>query len=56
MRLESDKNYIFFKSVNKHMCFLKILLENIFKIIDFLTFCDKTGVPDDAKMSTEKEE
>ena len=38
------------------MCFLKALLELLNnKIIVFLTFWDKTGVPDDAKMSQPEE-
>jgi hypothetical protein len=43
------------KSVNKHMRFLKVLLEMLKKNQCFLTFWDKTGVPDDAKMSQEEE-
>ena len=43
------------KSVNKHISFLKVLLEMLKKTNDFLTFWDKTGVPDDAKMSQEEE-
>ena len=42
------------KSVHKHISFLKVLLEMI-KTKCFLTFWDKTGVPDDAKMSQEEE-
>ena len=37
------------------MCFLKVLLEMLKKNNVFLTFWDKTGVPDDAKMSQEEE-
>ena len=43
------------KSVHKHISFLKVLLEMLKKPIVFLTFWDKTGVPDDAKMSREEE-
>ena len=42
------------KSVHKHTSFLKVLLEML-KNECFLTFWDKTGVPDDAKMSQEEE-
>ena len=37
------------------MSFLKVLLEILTKPMAFLTFWDKTGVPDDAKMSQEEE-
>ena len=37
------------------MSFLKVLLEMLKKKQCFLTFWDKTGVPDDAKMSQEEE-
>ena len=38
------------------MCFLKVLLDMLKKNrCFFLTFWDKTGVPDDAKMSQEEE-
>ena len=37
------------------MCFLKVLLDMLKKNNVFLTFWDKTGVPDDAKMSQEEE-
>ena len=37
------------------MGFLKVLLEMLKKTNGFLTFWDKTGVPDDAKMSQEEE-
>ena len=37
------------------MGFLKVLLEMLNKNKSFLTFWDKTGVPDDAKMSQEEE-
>ena len=37
------------------MCFLKVLLEMLKDQLFFLTFWDKTGVPDDAKMSQEEE-
>ena len=37
------------------MSFLKVLLEMLKKKHWFLTFWDKTGVPDDAKMSQEEE-
>ena len=37
------------------MSFLKVLLEMLKKLMVFLTFWDKTGVPDDAKMSQEEE-
>ena len=37
------------------MSFLKVLLEMFKKNNVFLTFWDKTGVPDDAKMSQEEE-
>ena len=47
--------WLFLKSVNKHMSFLKVLLEMLKKTNGFLTFWDKTGVPDDAKMSQEEE-
>ena len=48
--------WLFLKSVNKHMSFLKVLLEMLKKKTNgFLTFWDKTGVPDDAKMSQEEE-
>ena len=53
--LECAKNVTFLKSVNKHMSFLKVLLEMLKKNSVFLTFWDKTGVPDDAKMSQEEE-
>ena len=43
------------KSVHKHISFLKVLLEMLKKTNGFLTFWDKTGVPDDAKMSQEEE-
>ena len=43
------------KSVHKHISFLKVLLEMLKKNNGFLTFWDKTGVPDDAKMSQEEE-
>ena len=43
------------KSVHKHISFLKVLLEMLKKRWFFLTFWDKTGVPDDAKMSQEEE-
>ena len=43
------------KSVNKHMCFLKVLLEMFKKSNGLSTYWDKTGVPDDAKMSQEEE-
>ena len=43
------------KSVHKHISFLKVLLEMFKKNNGFLTFWDKTGVPDDAKMSQEEE-
>ena len=46
---------LFLKSVNKHIVFFKVLLEMLKKTIVFLTFWDKTGVPDDAKMSREEE-
>ena len=36
------------------MCFLNVLLEML-KTNGFVTFWDKTGVPDDAKMSQEEE-
>ena len=36
------------------MSFLKVLLEMLKKNV-FLTFWDKAGVPDDAKMSQEEE-
>ena len=47
--------WLFLKSVNKQLCFLKVLLQILKKNICFLTFWDKTGVPDDAKMSQEEE-
>ena len=37
------------------MSFLKVLLEMLKNNGFFLTFWDKTGVPDDAKMSQEEE-
>ena len=37
------------------MSFLKVLLEMLKKTNGFLTLWDKTGVPDDAKMSQEEE-
>ena len=37
------------------MSFLKVLLDMLKKNNCFLTFWDKTGVPDDAKMSQEEE-
>ena len=37
------------------MSFLKVLLEMLKKNNCFLRFLDKTGVPDDAKMSQEEE-
>ena len=46
---------LFMKSVHKHISFLKVLLEMLKKTYGFWTFWDKTGVPDDAKMSREEE-
>ena len=43
------------KSVNKHISFLKVLLEMLKNQQFVLSFWDKTGVPDDAKMSQEEE-
>ena len=43
------------KSGNKHMCFFKGFVGNVKKTHVFLTFWDKTGVPDDAKISQEEE-
>ena len=37
------------------MCFLNVVLEMFKKTKFFKTFWDKTGVPDDAKMSQEEE-
>ena len=37
------------------MSFLKVLLETLNTNNVFLTFWDRTGVPDDAKMSQEEE-
>ena len=37
------------------MCFVKVLLELLENHQILLTFWDKTGVPDDAKMSQEEE-
>ena len=53
--LECAKIVTFSESVNKHIGFLKVLLEMLKKANGFLTFWDKTGVPDDAKMSQEEE-